>query len=1008
MTGSIAIDESSFRRILRRNVVLPLAVGLVSAVFFVVLIGYLLQVLKDGLHSNDVLRNVGESLRLSVDQETSFRGYLLSGDVHFLQTYEVAKPKIQAGIAILRELVAGNTEQLDHLSKIAELQNAWVAFSRERIAAKLSSGNYQDSINFRRGQQLTDAIRTEYGEFIAYERRQRQAFNESATRIAVVSTLLFLLFCMAFGGFLAFFGRRELLRLSATYGAILKEQAGQAEILHAQAWLRNGQTGMAERLFGQPSLPALGRNVLEYLAEHLGSVVGALYVCESHGALRRVAAYGFSREQAQGEPSFYRAEGLLGQAALRRDLLILEQLPADYLKVASGLGDGSPVTVALLPIDNDGEVNGVVELAFLKPLSAQERDFLRQIASSVGTAVEAARYRHRLQEVLAETQQLNEELQVQQEELKTANEELEAQSKALLESQVRLEQSNQQLSLQRDTLDERNASLRAAQQQLQERAEELQQTSRYKSEFLANMSHELRTPLNSALILAKLLGDNARGNLDAEQVEFAHLIHRAGQDLLNLINDILDLSKVEAGKLELYPEHIDLRCLLDGLESIFQPQARQKALTFELVASEDVPQTLYTDRLRLEQILKNLLSNAFKFTEQGVVSLRLTRAGGGLAFTVCDTGIGIPEEQQTLIFDAFQQGDGTISRRFAGTGLGLSISRNLAQLLGGSIAVSCRAEQGSQFTLWLPERYAAQPLSADGAATREQLKAMLESPDTAHPRQQRSVLLVAGDTLQRDSIARLIGDDGLDIVSVDSAEQAWGQLRSRAFACMIIELRLPGMQGSELLRRGREGIRELPPLIVYAGGNLSQDEKAELRRYSRAIIIKGENSAERLLDEVTCLLRQEPGQLPWAQPYPPNAVLRRDRVFAGRRILLVDDDVRNIFALTSALEQHGAQIEVARTGAEALDRLEAVGTIDLVLMDVAMPQMEGYAAARRIRENPRWRGLPIIAVIAKATKDDQHLCMQFGVNDYLPKPIDLQRLFSLIRVWLPATEQSGL
>ncbi|SDI76088.1 Signal transduction histidine kinase [Pseudomonas flavescens] len=1156
MTNSSPIDENSFKRILRRNVALPLGVGVASAIFFVVLIGYLLNVLGWVQHTDRVLNNANEGLKLSIDQETGFRGYLLSGDVRFLQPFEVARPRIKAEMGVLADLVADNPAQVDRLRTIAALQDEWNLFAQAAITAKRDGGNFLDPVRDGRGKQLTDAIRAEYAEFIGHEQRLRKERNDAATTTATVTIGLFLLFTLLFSGSLALFGRRELLSLTNTYGAILRKQDEHNERLQAQAWLRNGQTEMSERLIGQLALPVLGRNVLEFLAGHLGAAVGALYVREEHGGLLRVASYGFSREQENAEQSFYSAEGLVGQVAQGRRLLTLDQLPVDYLKVSSGLGHGDPLTVALLPIDNDGEVNGVIELGFLRPLTERDGEFLQQIAPSVGASVEAARYRNRLQEILAETQQLNEELQVQQEELKTANEELEEQSRALKESQAHLEtqqaeleQTNEQLSSQRDALDDRNSALRIAQEQLQERAEELQRASRYKSEFLANMSHELRTPLNSSLILAKLLSDNPKGNLDAEQVKFADSIYSAGNDLLNLINDILDISKVEAGKLDLRPENANVVRLAESLESTFQPLAGEKHLGFNVQVAEDVPRSLYTDRLRVEQILKNLLSNAIKFTEQGSVSLSVSRVDEGVAFAVRDSGIGIQADQQAYIFEAFRQADGTTNRRFGGTGLGLSISRDLAVLLGGSISVSSVPDEGSVFTLVLPLSYspleqedeaapaelavvarsftprAPEPVkhvvaentipsfpddrgmsvlggrsvlviedepqfahilydlaheldyrclvahcAEDGLnlatthhpdailldmrlpdisglsvlqrlkenpgtrhipvhvisvedmaeaalhmgavgyalkpATRDQLKGVFSKLEARLTQKMRRVLVVEDDKLQRDSIARLIGDDDIEIVAVEFGEQALEQLRHHIFDCMIIDLKLPDMQGDELLSRmGSENIRSFPPVIVYTGRNLTRAEEAELLKYSRSIIIKGARSPERLLDEVTLFLHMVESELSSERQSMLKTARSRDRVFEGRRILVVDDDVRNIFALTSALEQKGAQVEVARNGREAIDKLEAVGDIDLLLMDVMMPEMDGYEATRRIRENPRWRKLPIIAVTAKAMKDDQDLCMKAGANDYLAKPIDLDRLFSLIRVWLPKLER---
>ncbi len=1155
MTNS-SIDENSFKRILRRNVALPLGVGVISAIFFVTLIAYLLNVLGWVQHTDRVLNNASEALKLSIDQETGFRGYLLSGDVRFLQPYEVAKPRIRAEMEILNELVGDNPTQVDRLRTIAALQDEWTAFAQSSITAKRDGGNFLDPVRDGRGKQLTDAIRAEFADFIAQEQRLRKERNDAASYTATLTIGLFLLFTLVFSAGLAIFGRRELMRLTDTYGAILRKQDEHNERLQAQAWLRNGQTQMAERLIGQQALPVLGRNSLEFLASHLGAAVGALYVREEHGNLRRVATYGFSRELENTEQSFYSSEGLVGQVAHDRRLLILDELPTDYLKVSSGLGHGDPLTVALLPISNDGDVNGVIELGFLRPLSERDGEFLQQVASNIGASVEAARYRHRLQEILAETQQLNEELQVQQEELKTANEELEEQSRALKESQAHLEtqqaeleQSNEQLSMQRDALDDRNNALREAQQQLEERAEELQRASRYKSEFLANMSHELRTPLNSSLILAKLLADNPKGNLDAEQVKFADSIYSAGNDLLNLINDILDISKVEAGKLDLRPENANVVRLAQSLESTFQPVAGEKQLGFSVEVADDVPRSLYTDRLRVEQILKNLLSNAIKFTEQGQVSLSVSRVDDGVAFAVRDSGIGIAKEQQEYIFEAFRQADGTTNRRFGGTGLGLSISRDLAALLGGSISVTSTPGEGSVFTLVLPLTYSSgdeesplpvvetagvvrssapaivkAPVQQEAApvvptfpddrgmsvlggrsvlviedepqfahilydlaheldyrclvahsaqdgldlatthhpdailldmrlpdvsglsvlqrlkenpgtrhipvhvisvedmaeaalhmgavgyaqkpATRDQLKGVFSKLEARLTQKMRRVLVVEDDKLQRDSIARLIGDDDIEIVAVEFGEQALEQLRHHIFDCMIIDLKLPDMQGDELLARmGSEEIRSFPPVIVYTGRNLTRAEEAELLKYSRSIIIKGARSPERLLDEVTLFLHMVESELSSERQSMLKTARSRDRVFEGRRLLLVDDDVRNIFALTSALEHKGAQVEVARNGREAIEKLEAVGDIDLVLMDVMMPEMDGYEATRRIRENPRWRKLPIIAVTAKAMKDDQDLCMKAGANDYLAKPIDLDRLFSLIRVWLPKLER---
>lgn len=1034
------------------------------------------------------------------------------------------------------------------------MQEEWGLHAKNMIEMRRQEGDYRRSVQSGRGKRLTDQMRKEYDDAVAMEQQLRVDRNENVTRTTVLSVVLYLLFVVGISGLLAYIGRRDLLNLSKSYSANLEAQQQSARSLARQAWLRSGQTELAEQLLGQLTLNLLGRNLLEFCAQYLGSVVAALYVREEHGGLKRVAAYGFSREQEEREQSIFLGEGMVGQAAQQDRLIRLDEVPADYFKVSSGLGEGVPRSVLVVPTSDDDRVNGVIELGFLRALSERDVELLELIAGNIGTAIEGARYRQRLQEVLAETQQLNEELQVQQEELKTANEELEEQSRVLKESQVHLEaqqveleQTNEQLAEQRDAMDRKNGELNQAQVQLQERAEELQRSSKYKSEFLANMSHELRTPLNSSLILAKLLAENAEENLTAEQVQFAESIYSAGNDLLNLINDILDISKVEAGKLEVRPENASVARLVEGLRGLFQPLTADKGLEFCVELQPGAPSMLFTDCQRVEQILKNLLSNAVKFTEKGQVSLSVSREPeAGIAFAVRDSGIGIAPEQQESIFEAFRQADGTTNRRYGGTGLGLSISRDLAALLGGSITVASEPGQGSVFTLVLPEQYverapepqeAARPaavrvapapskpaappvpeveiarfaddrdkapfatrcilvvedepnfahilydlahelgyqcLVAHGAdegyslaeqfvpdailldmrlpdhsgltvlqrlkahattrhipvhvisvedrveaamhmgaigyavkpTTREELKDVFARLEAKLTQKVKRVLLVEDDDLQRDSIARLIGDDDIEITAVGLAQEALELLRDNLYDCMVIDLKLPDMLGNDLLKRmSTEDICSFPPVIVYTGRNLTRDEEAELRKYSRSIIIKGARSPERLLDEVTLFLHKVESQLSHERQKMLKAARSRDKVFEGRKVLLVDDDVRNIFALTSALEQKGAIVVIGRNGHEAIAKLNEVEDIDLVLMDVMMPEMDGYEATQEIRKQPRWRKLPIIAVTAKAMKDDQERCLQAGANDYLAKPIDLDRLFSLIRVWLPKMER---
>ena len=1186
------LDDVGFRRILARNITLPLAAGVVSAGVFVVLLVYLVTTMNWVEHSERVIGNASEISKEMVDMETGLRGYMLAGEENFLQPYVLSKPKVNASINSLLKLVEDNPAQVDRLRTILAQHQQWDLYAQEMIRLRAANGDVTGPVKTGRGKNQFDEIRRLLDAFIDVELRMRQDRNDSARTVTIGVAVLYLLLTLGVGGALAWFGRRELLGLSKTYNDVLRQHTEHAELLQQQAWLRTGQSELAQQGIGQLALPQLSSVLLQFLARYLGAVVGVLYLRNHDGSLRRVASYGFSAEWERREQQLKSGESLVAQAALERRLIRLDKVPADYIQVASGLGAGAPASVLLAPLDNDGQINGVVEIGLLRPITVRDMDFLTLVKGNIGNAIEASQSRQRLQEVLEETQQLNEELQVQQEELRTANEELEEQSRVLEESQAslenqkaELEQTNEQLAEQGTALDQKNAALHKAQQELEERARELERASQYKSQFLANMSHELRTPLNSSLILAKLLSENSSGNLNDEQVRFANTIYSAGNDLLNLINDILDISKVEAGKLDLVPEQLSLRHVVEGMAMVFEPLAAQKKLAFHVQVADDLATHMVTDRQRLEQILKNLLSNALKFTSHGQITLAAHAAGdGAVGFSVQDTGIGIRQEDQQGIFNAFQQADGTTSRKYGGTGLGLSISRDLAHLLGGAISLVSEPGKGSCFTLTMPLRwtapepgprvgsasapatldagganggpsgglgdYAATSLGlaiaattpqpgfgyahGDGAddapaprprafdddrellqgadatsrlvlvieddpafarilydlareksyrclvafdadeglalarqyrpdavlldirlpdrsglsvlqllkddattrhipvhvvsgsdngeaalhlgaigfalkpTTREQLVEVFRRIETKLTQKIKRVLLVEDDERQRDSVVQLISDDDVDIVDVGSGEEALALLRTTVFDCMIIDLKLPDMQGNELLQRmSGEQLAAFPPVIVYTGRNLSRAEEADLHKYSRSIIIKGARSPERLLDEVTLFLHKVEADLSSERQTMLRTVRSRDRVFEGRRILLVDDDVRNIFALTSALEQKGVLVEVGRNGFEAIEKLNHNPDIDLVLMDVMMPGMDGLEATRHIRNDARFARLPIIAITAKAMKDDQEQCLAAGASDYLAKPIDLSRLYSLLRVWMPNGERGG-
>ena len=1159
MNTKTPIDSFSFRRILARNVTLPLVIGVVTALVFVGLIAYLLSALRSVEHSERVIGNANEVMKLSVDLETGMRGYLLTGDETFLAPYKSGKAKIAVEMSTLLELVSDSPIQVDRLRRIRALQSQWMDYAESVIAQRRSNQEFLARVRQGEGKLEFDEIRREFLSFLAMEQRLRQERADTAEGRTMLAVVIFLLLSLGLSGMLAYLGRRELLRLSDIYNEALEQRGKDNEVLQEQAWLRTGQTELAAYTSGQLALPQLGRQVLDFLANRLDVAVATLYVVDEDGSLRRTAVYGFNDQGIKDKQVFKLGEGLVGETAREKRLKHIRQVPDNYLTVTSSLGRGAPLELVLTPVNNEGAVNGVIELGFTHPVSSRARELLTLIAANVGTSLEAALYRQRLQNVLEETQQLNEELEVQQEELRTANEELGEQSRVLEQSQAHLEeqkaaleQSNEQLAVQALSLDQKNMAIVQAHAQLEARAEELQRASRYKSEFLANMSHELRTPLNSSLILSKLLSDNSGGNLTPEQVTFAQTIYSAGNDLLTLINDILDISKVEAGKLELTPEAVPFEELLSSMKMLFGAQAQQKKLVFDVKLAPDAPPSFVSDRQRLEQILKNLLSNAIKFTDAGTVALHVSTDGAGnVRFQVQDTGIGIAEDQQHKIFDAFHQADGTTSRRYGGTGLGLSISRDLAALLGGSIELASTPGQGSTFTLVLPQsmperpaeaapaapsaapqppsRTAAAPKAAPAAKpvplptfrddrdsapagktgqrsvlviedepsfagilfdlahemqyrclvahgadeglrlaeeflpdailldmglpdrpgllvlqqlkenpltrhipvhivsgndqmqeamqlgaigyatkprTREQLKEVFRKLESKFTQKMKRILLVEDDERQRESVVHLISDDDVEITAVALGEEALALLKTQIFDCMIIDLKLPDIQGNELLERmEHEELCSFPPVIVYTGRNLSREEEADLMKYSRSIIIKGARSPERLLDEVTLFLHKVESELSSERQGMLQQVRSRERVFEGRKILLVDDDVRNIFALTNALEQKGVVVEIGRNGFEAISKLNSVDDIDLVLMDVMMPGMDGLEATRLIRADGRYNKLPIIAITAKAMKNDQEECLQAGASDYLAKPIDLDRLYSLLRVWMPKMER---
>ena len=1138
----------------RIEVDLPPTLGLSAIIFFFVCAGLIsywnIHILERNsrliTQTHEIILGLDDLLSIMKDAETGQRGFVITGDEKYLEPYNSALTRIENRLDELDMATRDNPdlnrrfpEMKAHIhAKLAELKDTINLRRREGFGAA------RDVVVSDLGKNEMDVLRLQIGQVREAEnsiRDQRIAEMENAYRIAVLTGVLTCTLGIILSLVVAFMMNRA------------------AAARRRQQWLQLGQVQLSEAILGEQQAEQLGANVLKKLAEYLNAPVGAFFVRDGSG-FRRVAVYGVPPESTTVE-KFAPGDGLLGQVAKDRQIFIVSDIPDNYLTFGSALGQSKPRHLAICPASGDGVVNTVFELGFLQPPSEAITELLERVSEMISVAVRSANYRLHLQNLLEETQRQGEELQAQSEELRVNNEELEEQSRALKESQSRLEQqqaeleqTNSQLEEQTQLLEAQRDDLARSKEAVQDKARELERASQYKSDFLANMSHELRTPLNSSLILAKLLADNPEKNLTDEQVKFAQTIQSSGNDLLTLINDILDLSKIEAGHMDVHPERLSLARMSGQLARVFAPVAHQKGLVFQTSIARDCPSSLETDPVRLEQILKNLLSNSIKFTEKGSVHLTISRpADKQIAFAVTDTGIGIAPENQQAIFDAFRQADGTINRKYGGTGLGLSISRELTRLLGGTIHLESVQGKGSTFRVVVPETYEAPvapprvfhrdkthadqvvenelptvaptpqrakkvnrstkvaddtnqllpndrvilaveddesfaailyklaheynfkcliastaeqalEITAEFAPSailldvglpdhsglsvldrlkrdsrtrhipvhvisasdytqtafslgavgymmkpvkRDQLEEVLKQLEKRLVKGIKRVLIVEDNAVQRKSMIKLLSAHNVETVDVGTAAECLEQLKTTTFDCMVLDLSLPDATGYSLLETlSKEDAYSFPPVIVYTGRDLSSEEEQRLRRYSSAIIIKGAKSHERLLDEVTLFLHQVVADLPSEQQRMLAAIRGRDDMLEGRRILAVEDDVRNIYALTSIFEPLGVSVQIARNGREALDLLtKCMGSldtaVDLVLMDVMMPEMDGLTATREIRKNPAWKKLPVIMLTAKAMKDDQEKCLEAGANDYMAKPLDVEKLLSLVRVWMP-------
>ncbi|MGW5652029.1 HAMP domain-containing protein [Streptomyces humi] len=802
-----------------------------------------------------------------------------------------------------------------------------------------------------------------------------------------------------------------------------------------QDWLKTNLARISGLMQGHRDLPVVAELIMDELTPLAAAHYGAFYLAEDTARgheLRLVGSYGYP-DDADRPSRIPVGRSLVGQVARNRRPITVEDLPEGYVTISSGLGQAVPRALVVLPIVVEEQVLGVIELASLTGFTQIHQDFLTQLMPTIGVNLNTIVANARTDELLEESQRLTSELQARSEELQVQQDELQR-------SNAELEEKASLLASQNRDIEAKNLQIEQARQELETRAQQLALASKYKSEFLANMSHELRTPLNSLLILAQLLAQNPSRNLTPKQVEYAGIIHSAGSDLLQLINDILDLSKVEAGKMDVAPERVSLRQLLEYVEATFRPMTTQKSLEFRVATAAGTPADLLTDDSRLRQILRNLLSNAVKFTEEGGVQLLIEpaadqevppgvlRGGPVVAFRVVDTGIGIPHQQLETIFGAFQQADGTTSRKYGGTGLGLSITREIAHLLGGAVTVDSAPGQGSTFTLYLPvARADFEELLENGGRPAEQPQTALTSGDAPEPLElpapapasehRRRRLLVIEErprgllTLVAErAVGDLAHDPGdphgaIDLITAVGAQEAASTLAAEPCHCVVLELGMPGKEGTDFLEamRGDSALASVP-VLIHTGHRMELAQEQALRGLAGGRPLDFLSSLDELRERITLhLSAEQPGDVlslvRAEEPHRPAAQIVDD-AFVGRTVLVVDDDARNLFALSGVLELHGFQVLHADNGRKGIEMLLAHPDICLVLMDVMMPEMDGYAATAEIRAMDQYAELPIIAVTAKAMPGDQEKSLASGANDYVTKPVDTGDLIARVRRWL--------
>lgn len=1072
-------------------------------------------------HTHGVLNELQATAASARDAEVSMSKYNGEAESVYLDRFERNNTDAIDHIQNVRDLTKDNVtqqENLDSLEKLLQKKFKVLADTREYKKSGVVNSATRTRLD-KENEAAFESLLSKINEMKNHETRLLEVRAQASEQSKSIFFLVLILTTVLSVGtiFVAFW---QIERFQKRSQVVAAENAMISDI---------AQLGL-----GSDNASELGERIISFLIKKMGFLAGRILIVEENGSASSIASVGAKEISGMNHSAV--SASLIGAALLRKETWIVKDVPKDFWHITSSLGEASPRLILLGNITFQGNVIGVLEMAAFDEISEFNERMISKSLETIGISLNAALTRGKLQSLLEKTQYQSEELQAQQEELRTSNEELEQQARAL---------ENQQ-----EILQGKNTELGRIQQDLQAKAEDLARSTQYKSDFMAKMSHELRTPLNGLMILSTLLVENKEGTLTPQQREFARSINSAGTDLLSLINDILDLSKIEARKLSLRPEKFTLKDLFQSKRRTFTPQTTAKNLNFVTQMEPQLEKMeLFTDRQRVEQILRNFIANAIKFTEKGSITLdaKYEDSKKEVTLSVTDTGVGIPESKQGLIFEAFEQADSSISRKYGGTGLGLTISRELAALLGGRIHLKSTENKGSTFSLTIPIFYSdansvqanvvssshaplatstvaaeieppaiardskATTLAAEAAirgvaetdksiliveddhgfreavaslvksvgfepleaedgevalailerhlpsamlldiklpgisglgiletikksprlrhipvhmisaldyqqnalrmgalgyltkpVTTEKVRSAISRIENLLSKRMRSVLLIEDDETQSKAVSELISGDDIEVKSVKTGKQAVEQLKTEGFDCVILDLTLPDVSGFDLLEELRGMEISLPPIVIYTGKDLSLDEESYLRRFSESIIIKGARSPERLLDEVNLFLHRVESLLPIDKREMLAHLRSQNNVFKGKTILVVDDDIRNIFALTSALEGKEIEVRVARNGLEAVESVKQHHDIDLVLMDIMMPKMDGFEAMRLLRSDadPRVRKVPIVALTAKAMKEDHEKCMEAGANDYLPKPINLDNLMTVLSVWL--------